>query len=63
MTMQQEEAVLSGVDPFAAAPHKRDVEDVWFEATPTSSRRIRPSAAPSAPAAPIGDHEADRWFR
>jgi hypothetical protein len=61
MTMQQEEAVLSGVDPFAATPHERDVEDVWFEATPTSSRRIRPSVAP--PPAPIGDNEADGWFR
>jgi hypothetical protein len=60
MTMQQEEAVLSGLDPFAE-PRDRDAEEAWFH-EPGSSR-VRPLVAPSAPPPPIGDREADRWFR
>ena len=62
MRMQQEEAALSGVDPFAQ--RERDAEEAWFD-EPTSSRRlsVRLTPVPSAPPAPIGDREADRWFR
>jgi hypothetical protein len=62
----QEAATLSGVDPFATPrpSDPNDLEKVWFDA-PTSSRRAstRPTAAPSAPPAPIGDREADDWPR
>jgi hypothetical protein len=60
MSMEHEESVLSGVDPFA---QPRDAEEAWFD-EPTSSRRlpVRLTPVPSAPL-PIGDREADRWFR
>ena len=60
MTMQQEEAVLSGVDPFAQT-RDRDAEEAWFD-EPSSSRRISLRPTPTPPP-PIGDREADRWFR
>ena len=59
---------LSGVDPFRARPEEagageEQIEQVWFDAPPSSRRAsMRPSAPPSA-APPIGDRDADTWFR
>jgi len=60
---------LSGVDPFRAPElpvGEEHIESAWFDAPASSrapsSRRI--SARPSAPPAPpIGDTDADAWFR
>jgi hypothetical protein len=61
---------LSGVDPFRAPEFpvgEEHIENAWFDAqSPTSGAPSsrRPSAQPSAaPAPPIGDHDADAWFR
>ncbi len=55
---------LSGVDPFRAPEFpvgEEHVEKAWFDAPPSSRR---PSARPSAaPVPPIGDRDADAWFR
>jgi hypothetical protein len=60
MTQEQKPSTLSGVDPFAPAHHDQ-LEQRWFEA-PNSARR--PSVRPSSPPPPpIGDNEADGWFR
>jgi hypothetical protein len=61
---------LSGVDPFRAPEFpvgEEHIETAWFDAPAStrgapSSRRM--STAPSAPPAPpIGDRDADAWFR
>ena len=58
---------LSGVDPFRApelAVGEEHLEKAWFDAPPSSRRiSVRPSAPPTSSAPPIGDQDADAWFR
>ncbi len=60
-------ARLSGVDPFRAPEFpvgEEHVEKVWFDQPPSSRRvSVRPSAPPASTATPIGDRDADAWFR
>jgi hypothetical protein len=66
--MTQPSSRLSGVDPFRAPEFpvgEEHVENAWFDAQSAgapSSRRasVRPS---EPPAPPIGDRDADAWFR
>jgi hypothetical protein len=69
MPLEPTSARLSGVDPFRAPESGADeesLETVWFD-QPASSRRIslRPTQPPpsSAPPAPIGEADADTWFK
>ena len=67
MPLEPTSARLSGVDPFRApeAPRadEESLETVWFD-QPASSRRmsVRPPHS-SAPPAPIGEPDADTWFK
>ena len=70
MTQQLDSMSLSGVDPFRMPDQPQPpvgeapVENAWFDA-PASSRRppsVRPSPS-NPPTPPIGDRDADAWFR